>query len=188
MIGLLGDSLSVGTFGPLSSLRGGDVLLIAKVGAPIAWMDEQVEALRGVGTVLLMGGTNDLVAASPEVVAARAKALAARLSEAGHPVVLGTLPTQQGAGKAVVEAFNSLLLSWAPPAGVTVADVGAAVSSDDLGPDGIHPGPRGYGKIAQAWQSALTSAPAPGLVATPGRGGLMLLGAVAAALILSRRL
>ena len=185
MIGLLGDSLSVGTYPPLSRALGGDVALFARVGAPVAWMDAQVDSMAGVSTVLLMGGTNDLPGASPEVVAARVKALAERLSRAGHPVVVGTLPTQQGAGKGAVSDFNALLLSWTPPPAITVADVGSAVAESDLGPDGIHPGPTGYSKLARAWQAALS--PAPAQVAVPSGGGLILLGAVAAAILLARR-
>lgn len=186
MIGLLGDSLSVGTFGPLSARLPGEVVLFARVGAPISWMAGQVDAMSGVSTVLVMGGTNDLVGAQPEVVLGRLDALVARLVAAGHPVVVGTIPTQQGAGAAAVLAFNGLLLAHPWPKGAVVRDIGGAVGVQDLGPDGIHPTARGYDKLAGAWTSALTSgSEIPPKTEAPALG-FLLIGAVAALLILSR--
>ncbi len=101
----------------------------------------------------------------------------------GITAVVGRItPLANPAKEAQVRAYNALIpqiVAAHQKAGqhILLADMEAAVSKDDLSPDGVHPGTRGYDKMARAWYAALTGQTPPPLPAVkppehgPGRIG-----------------
>ena len=106
--------------------------------------------------ILLMSGTNGFDAAARDELI---RQIGART--AAH-LFVATLPPQRPprAGWEQVDSYNASLagiVATQCAAGhrVTLVDLNKAVSPDDLMPDGVHPGPDGLRKIADAWSQAL---------------------------------
>lgn len=148
---LLGDSLSVGT-GPFLKTLLPELTTFAKVGAPISWMIGQTNAINALSPrlVLVMGGTNDIMhGLSPVEIANRMTNLVKAIDST---VVVGQIPTMIGR-EDTVDRYNDLLASR-----FNAAPVGDVITPGELiASDGVHPGPSGYRKMAEAWTSSTGS-------------------------------
>jgi lysophospholipase L1-like esterase len=101
----------------------------------------------------------------------------------GITAVVGKItPLADPAKEVQVRAYDALIpqiVAAHQKAGqhVLLADMESAVPEGDLSPDGVHPGTRGYDKMARVWYSALTGQTPPPLpavkppVSGPGRIG-----------------
>jgi hypothetical protein len=144
---LLGDSLSVGT-GPHLAKLVPDLVVIAKSGASIEWMRSKAAEINALGPrlVLVMGGTNDLAGlATPSTVATRMSGL---IEDIDASVIVGTIPTMSDRADKVGQ-YNAILMNR-----FDAAQVGDVISDDELA-DGVHPGPSGYSRMADAWVGTL---------------------------------
>ncbi|MGI8683842.1 MAG: SGNH/GDSL hydrolase family protein [Acidimicrobiales bacterium] len=139
--------------------------------------------------VLLMVGTNDLLGNyDPAGAPARMGRLldAVAVASPTASVLVGSIPPiapEQCDCQAAVDGYNAALrrlVAERAEAGYPVAPVDmSAVDLSDL-PDGVHPGDRGYAKMAEAWFEALETLPAgprpPGPPPTPAGDGYWLAG------------
>ncbi len=144
---LLGDSLSVGTSPHLKKLIP-DLVTIAKVGASIDWMRSRADDVNAFSPrlVLVMGGTNDLAGGTkPAAVSDRMYSLVKAIDA---PVIVGSVPTMTVREDAVRQ-YNEILetrFDYRP--------IGDVIDEDEL-TDGVHPGPSGYARMADAWSGSL---------------------------------
>ncbi len=119
------------------------------------------------GAVVVMIGTNDLAGGSgPDAVAANIRLIVSTLRSASPtlPVFLCLIPPRRPLGNATatsINAVNAALRAFGRGArGVTVVDTwslfqGASGQPNPaLVPDGLHPGPAGYARWAQAMTTA----------------------------------
>ncbi len=144
---LLGDSLSVGT-GPHLKKLIPDLITIAKTGASIEWMRSKVDEVNALGPrlVLVMGGTNDLAGGTkPASVSDRMYALVQAIDAS---VMVGMIPTMSDR-KDIVRQYNEILATR-----FDTINVGGVIDEDELA-DGVHPGPSGYSRMADAWSGSL---------------------------------
>lgn len=149
MFVLLGDSLSVGASSALKT-RHPEVDVVAKVGAPLSWMDGQVDAIvaKAPSLVLLMGGTNDLAGTDAATAVQRLVNLVSRLRSRGLRVIASTVPPVRTANAQKTRDYNQAILGGA--LGTTeVVDVGGLVTEADLSADGVHP--KSYTKMGNGW-------------------------------------
>jgi lysophospholipase L1-like esterase len=134
--------------------------------------------------LLLLEGVNDLNTNGEAAIAPTIADLQAMISEArdrGVQVFVGTLlPQRPGAMRAysleLIQPFNNQLKAMAAASGATVVDLYTPFAADLslLGPDGLHPSPAGYTKMAQIWADAIDAAlgaPLPGVLQPCGGGG-----------------
>lgn len=116
--------------------------------------------------VLLEAGTNDAkpqYREDPGDALSEIKRLIAtiRTADPGVRVYVSSLPpvARHNAFEANPEwvtAFNQRLPSIAGDAGAKYVNAGGCLSIADLGPRGVHPGPQGYMKMADAWLDAIS--------------------------------
>ena len=112
--------------------------------------------------ILLMSGANGFDAA------ARDRLIRTIGEKSGAHLFVATIPPQKPprAGWEQVDAYNASLpavVSAEQAAGrrITLVDMHAALTPDDLLPDGVHPSRAGMEKIAAVWFAALTGQPRP---------------------------
>ena len=112
--------------------------------------------------ILLMSGANGFDAA------ARDRLIRTIGKASGAHLFVATIPPQKPprAGWEQVDAYNASLpavVAAEQAAGrrITLVDMHAALTPDDLLPDGVHPSRAGMEKIAAVWFAALTGQPRP---------------------------
>ncbi len=152
---LLGDSLSVGTGPHLQKLVPGTEV-VAKVGASIDWLIGNAAKVNSYnpGMVLIMGGTNDLAGGGdPLAVSNKMRALVTLIKA---PVIVGAIPTMKGR-ESLVREYNDLL-----DMRFNFANIGNVIAPSELA-DGVHPGPAGYARMADAWAAAIQNSPSSGI-------------------------
>ena len=130
--------------------------------------------------VLLMAGANDLIQDDNVATApSRLNALIDQITanDPGVTVLVGNLiPSLNANIVADGPAFNAALpaiIQSKQEAGdhVALVDMYDALTTADLGPDGIHPTDTGYQLMAQAWNTAIQSASTAGWFSTPASVG-----------------
>ena len=106
--------------------------------------------------ILLMSGANGLDAAARECL------IRTILEHFSGWLLVATIPPQcpPRQGFEQVEAYNDLLpatVAKFTAAGkeISMVDMSAALTTEDLTPDGVHPNQRGMEKMAEAWWTAL---------------------------------
>ena len=112
--------------------------------------------------ILLMSGANGFDAA------ARDRLIRTIGEKSGAHLFVATILPQKAprAGWENVDAYNASLLAvvaaeQAAGRRITLVDMHASLTSDDLLPDGVHPSRAGMEKIAAVWFAALTGQPRP---------------------------
>jgi lysophospholipase L1-like esterase len=115
--------------------------------------------------LLLMEGTNDLLAPPPAAADGAIASLRAMVRDAkarGVQVVLATIPPQRGTGSragvaALIPGFNDRIRALATAEQVVLADVYAAMQGDLtlIGVDDLHPTIRGYDVMAGVFLDAI---------------------------------
>ncbi len=105
--------------------------------------------------VLLLIGTNDVV--SQEDLDGAPQRLAGLLALLeGRQVLVGTLPPVANApAEERIQAYNAALVEVVEVAGMSVVDLHAAMTDEQL-IDAVHPDEDGYAAMAAAWLAALT--------------------------------
>lgn len=172
---LLGDSLTVGVC-PFYKKLDPSAQCVAKGGMSIPWMVAQ--DLPKVDTVLLMGGTNDLMAVSPETALSRMRTAATTIKARGYRVIVGTIPLIKTKLNESLN-FNEGLATLASNGVIDVATIGDLVTGDQMSGDGVHPTGTGYQRMAKAWLDAVGRAP---LARDDSSSNLLVLGVVGAVL------
>lgn len=124
---------------------------------------------QGFGVIFLLAGTNDSgQGATLAQFSGAIKGIASKARAEGIPLIIGTIPPMgDGTSAAItnrVALFNFWLESWAPGAGVLLANVFGQLSNQGgslqsgYNSDGIHPETLGHQKIAEAFADAFTAA------------------------------
>ena len=117
-------------------------------------------------TVMLLGGTNDVVldGTDPTSVTAALLEIAERVKATGRRVFVVSLPTVEGtyaAARPRVRAINRQLAVAAPARGLGWMDLHAALEQgakgrpNPLAADGLHPSPEGYARFAALLERTL---------------------------------
>lgn len=131
----------------------------------------------GIRTLFMLAGTNDIQAGRTLADwSADVKAIAAMAKRDGIPLIIGTVPPRGSTAattqtRQLTAQYNLWLNTWAPTAGVYVADVWSKLvtsggndllSGYDSG-DGIHPETLGHQVIAEQFAAAWANVPKPPL-------------------------
>lgn len=131
-----------------------------------------VASLKKFDAVLFMEGSNDVdVAAGDSTVLPTAVGYLQKMIDAaksnGMKVVVATIPPMvppgidsRAKGYAVVPTYNGMVRALATSETVPLADVNGAFGSDAsslIGPDGLHPNPSGYQRIADTFLATIKS-------------------------------
>ncbi len=149
----------------------------------------RIDALQSIATnsvttyrpnvVTLIAGTNDLiqnhdVATAPDRLGALVDQVLA--ASAGVTVVVADLPVSTNANVVAFRpAYNAgvaQMVQAKQAAGKHVTFVSmSAITSADIGPDGIHPGDAGYQKMADTWNKGIQTAVTAGWITPPANIG-----------------
>jgi lysophospholipase L1-like esterase len=160
------DHHGLAGFGNTAILKGGAVPTPADVLASLGVKEIKVPGIVDVlkkqqpDVILLMSGANGFDAAARDTLIRTIGD-----NSTAHLFVATTLPQQAPrAGWEKVDAYNASLpaiVAAQQAAGkrITLVDMHAALTTDDLLPDGVHPNQTGMDKMAATWFAALTASP-----------------------------
>ena len=176
---LLGDSLSEDF--PVSEAARLGIVNRGISGDRVADLERRLDAsvlAAPCRTVMLLGGTNDVVldGADPTSVAAALLGIAERLQAAGRRVFVLSLPPVEGSHAAAyprVRALNRELADAAPARGLGWLDLNAELEQREegrpnlLADDGLHLSPEGYARFASLVERTLRPR-AAGMTLTAG--------------------
>lgn len=168
---LLGDSLSEGF--PASEAARLDLANRGISGDRVEDLERRLDAsvlASPCRTVLLLGGTNDIVidGGEPSSVAQALLAIAERMKATGRRVIVISLPPVEGTHAAAhprVRALNQQLEVAAPARGLVWLDLHEALAQrpegrpNPLAADGLHLSPEGYARFATTLERALAREP-----------------------------
>ena len=160
------DHHGLAGFGNTGILKGGVVPTPADVLASLGVKEIKVPGIVDVlkqqqpDVILLMSGANGFDAAARDTLIRTIGD-----NSTAHLFVATILPQQAPrAGWEKVDAYNASLpaiVAAQQAAGkrITLVDMHAAITTDDLLPDGVHPNQTGMDKMAATWFAALTASP-----------------------------
>ena len=144
----MGDSIALGSAGALRAVLGGDTTVDAKVGRQFAASPAIVEAWTRAhgGPVVVALGANGTVSRRDldAVLAAAGSRRVVLVGVGGRPAVAGR--EQRRAPRRRPRAPQVAFVDWAAL---------VAANPGTLGPDGVHPGPRGRALLARAVADAI---------------------------------